>query len=70
MFLLDSSSQWQNVIDDKSNSLLNGQCWLTVYPVNDFVLCISGYVVQNNIEYVYGIINCHQILTDSNETSI
>ena len=39
-------------------------------PVNVFVLCISGYDVQNNIEYIDGIINLHQILTDSNEISI
>ena len=39
-------------------------------PVNVFVLCISGYDVQNNIEYIYGIINLFQISIDSNETCI
>ena len=58
--------------------LLNGQCEPSAvisfhnvfYPVNAFILSIFGYVVQNNKEYAYGIIDCHKILTDSNETSI
>ena len=40
-----------------------------LYPLKVFELCISGYDVQNSIEYVSGDINLPQISTDSNEIS-